>query len=72
MIATTTHLKQSVLDQILTNQQLQNRLQLAFNKSYFSIRRWAQSNDVILTTVTALQIISEETGIPQHELIDNE
>lgn len=69
MVQETAQLKQSALDAILENPTLQKKLQLAFDKSYFSIRRWAQTGNVILTTVTALQIISEETGIPQNELI---
>ncbi|MFA6087456.1 hypothetical protein [Mucilaginibacter sp.] len=69
MVQETAQLKQTALDEILANARLQTKLQLAFGKSYFSIRRWAQTGNVILTTVTALQIISEETGIPQNELI---
>ena len=64
-------LKPEIITQITGNSRIQNRLQLAFNISYFTARRWIQDNNVILTTVTALNIISEETKIPVNDLLSN-
>lgn len=47
-----------------------NRLQYELGKSYLTIQRWLKSNSANLTTAHSLQIISEETGIPQQELLE--
>lgn len=64
-------LKPAVLTEITGNNRIQNRLQLAFDKSYFSVRRWILCNHPMLTTITSLNIISEETGKTIDDLLDN-
>lgn len=64
-------LKSSVLDNIRLNKRIRNRLQLELNKSYPTVQRYFDDNNPMLTTATALRIISEETGIPQSELLEN-
>lgn len=64
-------LKPAVIQEITGNNRIHNKLQLAFNKSYFSIRRWLITNHPMLTTKTALDIISEETGKKIDDLLDN-
>ena len=63
-------LKSSVIELIRTNQRVRNRLQLSLNKSYPTIQRYFDNNSTRLTDATALRIISEETGIPQQELLE--
>lgn len=70
MIDTQIRLKNQTLDAIKGSVRLQNKLQLALGKSWFTIQRYVKTNDAKLTTVTALSIISEETGIPQQELLE--
>lgn len=70
MIDTQIRLKNQTLDAIKGSVRLQNRLQLALGKSWFTIQRYVKSNDAKLTTITALNVISEETGIPTNELIE--
>ena len=73
MATETIQLKPEIIDQITANPQvykrIQSRMQPAFDRSYFAIRRWLQVNDPMLTTVTALTIISEETGKTTEELL---
>jgi len=71
MITEVAQLKQTVIEEITGNNRIHNRLQLAFDKSYFSIRRWLISNHPMLTTKTALDIISEETGKKIDDLLEN-
>lgn len=71
MVTEKSQLKLSVLSEITGNNRIQNRLQLAFNKSYFSIRRWIQVNHPMLTTITSLNIIAQETGKTIDDLLDN-
>lgn len=52
---------------------LRNRLSLELDVHSATVERWARDNDDDnrLTTVTALQIISEETGLSQEEILIN-
>lgn len=63
-------LKKSVIGLIRINQRVRNRLQLAFNKSYPTIQRYFDSNHPLLTSATALTIISEELAIPKEQLLE--
>lgn len=54
------------------NLHLRNRLALEMGKHQTTIMRWIDENDVMLTTATALQIIKEETGLAESELLTNE
>lgn len=52
--------------------QVFNRIGLAMNKNPFTILRWYKMNadNGPLTTAVALQIIAEETGLTQEEILD--
>ena len=63
-------LKNEVLKTIRKNKRVRDRLQISLDKSYFAILRYIDGNNIILTSATALKIISEETGIPQQELLE--
>lgn len=69
MTSSPIQLKNEILLKIRKNKRVRDRLQLSLDRSYFSILRYIDSNDIILTSATALQIISEETGIPQDQLL---
>lgn len=71
MVTEKLQLKPSVIQEITGNNRIQNRLQLAFDKSYFTIRRWIQDNNPMLTTITALNILTEETGKTTDQLLDS-
>lgn len=70
MVTENIRLKPEIIAEITGNSRIHNRLQLAFDRSYFAIRRWLIVNHPMLTTVTALNIISEETGKTTDELLD--
>ena len=51
------------------NQKAIGRLMVLFNKSSFTIERWIKNKDVRLTLPNALEIIQEETNIPENNLL---
>lgn len=51
------------------SQAIQGRLADAFGRSFISIQRWIEANDEMLTTAKALQIIREETGLSDDEIL---
>jgi hypothetical protein len=70
MSATTTiKLKDEVVTNIRSNLRLKNRLALELDKSQITIQRYLDKNSDLLTTATALKIISEETGLEQSNLL---
>ncbi len=71
MITEKTSLKPALIVEITGNNRIQNRLQLAFDTSYFTVRRWLLNNHPMLTTITALNIIAEETGKTIDDLLEN-
>ena len=63
-------LTQKALTKIGKNGTLKGRLADAMGKSMFTIHRWIKDNDPMLTTATALQIIREETGMSDDEILE--
>lgn len=58
------------LDSIRTNNTIIGRLMGAFDKKCSAtIENWINRRDVRLTTPTAVQIISEETGLSSSEIL---
>lgn len=58
----------------LIDTRTKTRIALAMNKSVYSVAKWIKDNDPNgpLTTTAAVQIISEETGIPVNEVLEAE
>lgn len=52
------------------NNVLMGRLMTAFDRSQTTIENWMASKDVRLTTVTAVQLISEESGLSEQEILE--
>lgn len=51
---------------------LRNRLAYEMVKHVDTILRWINHNDPMLTTALALQILREETGMSDEEILTNE
>lgn len=54
------------------NTRLKNLLALQFNRSVFTIQRWIDEGDVRLTTPSATEIIKEETGLTDKDILEQE
>lgn len=63
-------LTNNAIEQMKGNQRLIGRLMALFNKSSFTISRWIEDKDVRLTTSGAMQIISEETGLDESQILE--
>lgn len=48
------------------------KLMIAFNKGQQTILNWMDSKDVRLTTPTAVEVIREETGLSDEEILEPE
>lgn len=66
----TTTITDRALSLIPKNNKLIGRLMIAFDRGQNTIENWVQQKDVRLTTPTAVQIISEETGLDQSEILE--
>ena len=55
---------------IKANNKLMGRLMGAFDRGQNTIENWLSSKDVRLTTPTAVQIISEESGLTEGEILE--
>jgi hypothetical protein len=53
--------------------QATNRLALEFKCSVYTVSRWVKDNESNgdLTKARAIQIIAEETGLPETEILEN-
>ena len=63
-------LSKKALMAIRENKRCRNRLQLELERNQATIYRWLDNNDVMLTTATALQIIREETGLDDSQILE--
>jgi hypothetical protein len=63
-------LKDELLPQLKRNKTLNAKLQLALDKSWFQINRYFDSNNIVLTSATALLLIEEETGLTTNDLLE--
>ena len=57
------------LEAMKGNSRLMNLIAAELDCSESTVRRWIHANDEMLTTASALKIISEETGIKQKDLL---
>lgn len=64
-------LTNNTADQMKGNQRLIGRLMALFNKSSFTIGRWIEDKDVRLTTPGAIDIIKEETGLDESQILED-
>lgn len=62
-------LTNAALDTINKNMVCKNRLALEMDKSQYTIQRWINTNDEMLTTASALKVIREETGLSDDEIL---
>ena len=62
-------LKHELIPQLKKNKTLNAKLQLALNKSWFQINRYFDDNNIVLTSVTALRLIEQETGLTTAEIL---
>lgn len=63
-------IKTEVLEQLKKNVRLKAKLAYEFEKHGATINRWIENNDPMLTTVAALRIIKEETGLKKSDILD--
>jgi hypothetical protein len=63
-------LNTNVVELIKGNQRIIGKMMALFNKSSFTINRWIEDKDVRLTTPGAIQIIKEETGLTNKEILE--
>jgi hypothetical protein len=54
------------------NNKLMGRLMIAFDRGQNTIENWMASKDIRLTTPTAVQIIREETGLQDEEILEED
>ena len=54
------------------NNKLTGNLMMAFDRSQNTIENWLASNDVRLTTPTAVRIIKEHTGLLEEDILEDE
>lgn len=66
----TIRLTDTAIEAVKKNLSAKNRLQFELEISFMTIQRWLKENNTKLTTAHALKIISEETGIPQSDLLN--
>ena len=58
------------IESIKGNNKLIARLMIAFDRGQNTIENWMASKDVRLTTASAVQIIREETGLTDQEILE--
>jgi hypothetical protein len=60
------------IEGIKGNNKLMGRLMIAFDRGQNTIENWMASKDIRLTTPTAVQIIKEETGLCDEEILEED
>lgn len=65
-------IKKEVLKQISDNAGIRGRICAATGKSYPTIQRWVEDNDEGLTLASALEVIREELGLTNDEILERE
>lgn len=63
-------LTQKAIDAIKTDIKVRARLSLALDRSSFTIDKWIKTNDDKLTKAASLQVIREETGLTDAEILE--
>jgi hypothetical protein len=65
-------LTQKAINAIRNNKRVRARLQLDLNRSEYTINRYIDDNDIMLTTAQALTVIREETGLSDDQILEKE
>lgn len=65
-------LTQIAIDALKNNKRARARLQLDLDKSEYTINRYIDENNIMLTTATALVVIREELKMEDSELLETE
>lgn len=63
-------ISQKAIDQMLGNNRLIGRLMVLFNRSSFAIARWISNKDTRLASPMVLEIIREETGLNDEQILE--
>lgn len=58
------------IESIKGNNRLMGRLMIAFDRGQNTIENWMAAKDIRLTTPTAVEIIREETDLPESEILE--
>lgn len=58
--------------EINKNTRCKNLLAVEFDCSVFTIKRWLDEDNVVLTAPTATAIIKRETGLSMKQILENE
>lgn len=59
-----------VIEVIKSNNVIKNKLAIALNKSYITIHRYINNNDVMLTTAVALEVLRTELKMTNEEILN--
>jgi hypothetical protein len=66
-------LTKKAIELLKKNQVAKNRLALVLSRSGATINRWLYESDtLILTTAAALEVIREETGLSDDEILEQQ
>jgi hypothetical protein len=63
-------LTQLAIDALKNNKRARARLQLDLDKSEYTINRYIDENNIMLTTATALLVIKEELKMGESQLLE--
>lgn len=63
-------IKKQIIKQILGDEELKLKLIKGLKKSYPTIQRWLNENHQLLTTADALEILQNELGLKQEEILE--
>jgi len=65
-------ISQKAIDKSLNNNRVIGRLMAHFDRHYETIRRWIRLGDESMTTPKAIEVIREETGLTDSEILEEE
>lgn len=67
-------LTSKAIESVKRNTRLKNRLALELGKSGYTVERWISENEGngMLTTAKSVQLILEETGMANEEILEEE
>ena len=63
-------IRQIVLDEMKKNRRLINLLAINFDVHSGTVERWIKTNDIMLTTMSATNIIAEEMKLQLSEIVE--
>ena len=58
------------IQEIKSSNRIIGRLMMVFNRGQNTIENWMASKDIRLTTPHAVEIIQEESGLEEHEILE--